>query len=160
VRVPLVVREPRGATRLRAVARDAPMSTLDLAPTLLDLLGQPPEPAFRGQSLLRGARGAAEPLFSLGAYGSELLEKSIGTQFSARRGPWRYVLNSRDGSEELYDHRHDPGEARNVAAAHPSEREVLRAAVAGLRAEEARRAAPVETTPEHERALRALGYVQ
>jgi hypothetical protein len=29
-----------------------------------------------------------------------------------------------------------------------------------LLAEDTRRAAPIETTPEHERALRALGYVQ
>ena len=160
VRIPLVVREARGGRRLRLAARDGPATSLDVAPTVLDLLGHPPEASFRGRSLLRGARGEEEPVFSLGAYGSELLERTIGTQWSVRRGPWRYVLNSRDGSEELYDHRHDPREARSVVDRQPSERDRLRADMKRLLAEDTRRAAPIETTPEHERALRALGYVQ
>jgi choline-sulfatase len=160
VRIPLVVREARGGVRLRAAAPDGPASSLDVAPTALDLLGHSPEAAFRGRSLLRGARGADDPLFSLGAYGSELLEKTIGTQWSVRRGPWRYVMNSRDGSEELYDHRDDPREARSVAERQPVERDRLRAEVKRLMAADVRAAVPIETTPEHERALRSLGYVQ
>ena len=161
VRVPLVFREPRAGRRLRALDAARPLTSLDVAPTVLDLLGQPPEPAFAGRSLLRGGSiGDGEPLFSLGAYGSDLLEKTIGTQFSVRRGPWRYVVNAPDGTEELYDHRDDPLESRNVAAKRPAERDALRAELARLRSAPPRPSTVVETTPEHERALRALGYVQ
>jgi len=159
VRIPLVVREPRGERRLRAAAAGQPVTSLDVAPTILDLLGHPAEPAFRGRSLLRGARPAG-PVFSLGAYGTELLEKTIGTQFSVLDGPWRYVVNTQDGSEELYDHRDDAAESRNVAAEQPARRDALRAALAALRSERGREALSVEMTPEHSQALRALGYVQ
>jgi arylsulfatase A-like enzyme len=159
VRIPLVVREPRGERRLGAAAAGPAVTSLDVAPTVLALLGHPPEPAFRGQSLLRGAR-PMEPVFSLGAYGSELLEKTIGTQFSVLEGPWRYVLNSQDGSEELYDHRDDAAESRDVAAAQPARRDALRAELSALRSERGRQAPSVDMTPEHRQALRALGYVQ
>ena len=41
-----------------------------------------------------------------------------------------------------------------------AERDALRAELARLRSARPRPATVVETTPEHERALRALGYVQ
>jgi arylsulfatase len=160
VRIPLIVREPRGGARLRAASPAEPVTSLDVAPTVLDLLDHPPLAGSRGRSLLRGSARAEEPFFSLGAYGSELLEKTIGTQFSVRRGPWRYVVNSQDGSEELYDHRADPGERVNVAAGQAAALDALRAEVAALMAKGSRPAAPVEMTPEHRQALRSLGYVQ
>jgi arylsulfatase A-like enzyme len=55
VRVPLLVSVP-GATP-RAV--DAPRSAIDLAPTILDLFGLPPEPTFEGKSLVPELFGAA-----------------------------------------------------------------------------------------------------
>jgi arylsulfatase A-like enzyme len=161
VRIPLVVREPHGERRLGSAraAGGRAVTSLDVAPTVLDLLGHPPEPAFRGKSLLRGAR-PVEPVFSFGAYGTELLEKTIGTQFSVLQGPWRYVVNSQDGSEELYDHRDDAAESRNLASEQPAQCAALRAALDVLRSERGREAPSVEMTPEHRRALRSLGYVQ
>jgi arylsulfatase A-like enzyme len=160
VRIPLVIREPGGRTRLRTASPDEPVSSLDVAPTILDLLGLPPHPGFQGRSLLRARARGEDPLFSLGAYGTPLLEKTIGTQFSVRQGPWRYLVNSLDGSEELYDHRVDPRETVNVAARETARAETLRAALGGLMSKDRRGAAPVEMTPEHQQALRSLGYVQ
>ena len=160
VRIPLVVREPHGGLRLRAVDRERVVTSLDIAPTVLDLLGVPPLAGFRGRSLLGPPPGVEAPVFSLGAYGSDRLEKTIGTQFSVLRGPWRYVANSKDRSEELYDRRADPRETRDVGADHPAERATLRAALAALLSAGTRSAPPVQMTPEHEQALRALGYVQ
>ncbi len=159
VRVPLVVREARGGRRLHAVAADRPVGLIDLAPTLLDLLGQPVPPTFEGRDLLRAAPSEDEAIFSLGAFGTDVLEKEIGTQFSVRRGPWRYIVNSPDGSEELFDHRTDPTEQHNVAGAEPALRE---ARAAELRAFLARRvpAAPMTEDPAQIEALRSLGYVQ
>src|SRR5690606_11873566 len=48
-RIPLVVREPRGERRLGTVNRERPLSSLDLAPTLLELLGIPIPPGFQGR---------------------------------------------------------------------------------------------------------------
>lgn len=161
VRIPLVVREPHGEKKLAAVQRERPLSSLDLAPTLLELAGSPIPGGFQGRNLLRATLDPEEPIVSLGGYGTENLEQGIGTQFSVRRGPWRYIVNTKGGAQELYDHRDDPVEAKNVIA------EPGKADVAALRARidgtvgETRVAAPAPTIGEDQAAgLRALGYVE
>ena len=109
---------------------------------------------------MRSAPGPDTPVFSLGSFGSAKLEKQIGTQFTLRRGPWRYIRNSIDGSEELYDHRGDPGETRNVARQERKTLEELSGALRTVLAQRPRAAAPVEMTAEQAEGLRALGYVR
>jgi arylsulfatase A-like enzyme len=159
-RIPLVIREPGGRGRLAAVDPARPVMAIDVAPTVLDLLGVDVPAAFEGRSMLGGQHDAETPLVSLGAYGRDELEKRIGTQFSVRRGPWRYVTNSRDGSEELYDHRDDPAERRNLAATAAATRDELRAIVQRVLAAPGGAGRPVDVTPEHREKLRALGYVE
>ncbi len=159
-RVPLIVHEPGGRGRLARVDATRPVMAIDIAPTVLDLLGIEAPATFEGRSILRGAHGPETPLVSLGAYGRDELEKRIGTQFSVRRGPWRYVVNSRDGSEELYDHRDDPAERRNVAATTAAILAELRPTLQGVLAATGGAARPVDITPEHREKLRALGYVE
>lgn len=158
VRVPLVVREPGGQKHLRAVARDGLVTLLDVAPTLLALMGLPPASGFEGRNLLQTNAPTDASVFSLGAYGSDILERQIGTQFSLLRGPWRYVRNSQDGREELYDHRLDPQEARDLAAGQPQVLAALRQEIDLFLARGQAKAPPVEMTPEHIEALKALGY--
>jgi arylsulfatase A-like enzyme len=57
VRVPLMVRLPGNAPRVIDVNR----SHLDLAPTVLALMGVPPEPSFRGVSLVDELYGGPTP---------------------------------------------------------------------------------------------------
>jgi hypothetical protein len=96
----------------------------------------------------------------MGAYGSPMLTAEIGTQFSVLRGHWRYILNSADGTEELYDHRVDPLESVDVAAREPETLARLRRDVAAYLQRTPAGATPVEMTPEHLERLRALGYVR
>jgi arylsulfatase A-like enzyme len=90
-----------------------PVSTLDVAPTLLALAGLPPEPALAGESLLPlladpAAPGRAEALSSV--------ERKAGRVGRSARSPrWRYT-EWPDGSRELYDHDADPGETVNLAS--------------------------------------------
>ena len=158
VRVPLVIREPSGQKHLRAVARDGLVTLLDVAPTLLALMGVPAPSGFEGRNLLQGDANTEASVFSLGAYGSDTLEKQIGTQFSLLRSQWRYVRNSQDGREELYDHRLDPQEAHDLAAGQPQILAALRQEMDRFLARGQAKAPPVEMTPEHLEALKALGY--
>jgi arylsulfatase len=162
VRVPLIVREPDGARRLSAIDRAAPAQLVDLAPTLLDLLGVSVPTEFAGRSLLRAPTAEDAPLVAFGACGTEALEQRIGTQLTVRRGPWRYVVNLPDGSEELYDHRDDPAESENVAARAPQElaalHDILAPFLASIRARAA--AAGAVVSPEKAAGLRALGYAE
>jgi iduronate 2-sulfatase len=160
VRIPLVVREPRGGRRLAALERERPVSPLDVAPTVLALLDVDAPAGFEGRSLLATSRAEGDPIYSMGAYGTERLEKEIGTQWSVLRGPMRYVLNSKDGSEELYDHRLDPKETNNLARREREQLAPLRAELAAVLGEAHVEAAARETSPEYVQGLKALGYVE
>lgn len=159
-RVPLVVREARGGKRLAVVSQDAPIGLIDVAPTVLGLLGFESPAGFEGRDVVRRPRDPGEPMYTWGAYGTKRLENEIGTQFSVRQGDLRYLRNSADGRQELYDHRDDPTEARDVAGSRGADVARLGGLVsASLGVSSA--PAPMKTmTPEHVEALKALGYVE
>lgn len=105
-RTPIVVVAP-GVTE--AGARCArPINLLDLYPTLIDLCRLPERPELEGASLrpLLEDVAAERDRPSLTTHG-----RNNHALCSDR---YRYIRYS-DGSEELYDHKHDPHEWRNVA---------------------------------------------
>jgi arylsulfatase A-like enzyme len=110
VRVPLVVRGPGVPAGLSVVR---PVSTVDLAPTLLELAGAEPLSDVMGTSLVPLFRG--EPLERETVVTELYLRKETFT--AVRGGGWKLLLR---GEEErpvgLWDLRADPGERRNLAA--------------------------------------------
>jgi arylsulfatase A-like enzyme len=105
-RVPLLVCAPG---RSQAGHRyEAPVSLLDLYPTLAELAGLTPPAGLEGESLApwlapNPAPRTSRPIATWGA-----------GNHSVRAEHWRYT-RYRDGSEELYDHRSDPRERDNLA---------------------------------------------
>lgn len=85
-----------------------PVSLLDIFPTLIDVCGLPEKDELDGRSLvplLRNPTAKWEyPVLSTYDY----------SEFSVRSQRWRYTRYI-DGSEELYDHDHDPDEWKNLA---------------------------------------------
>ncbi|MGH0032426.1 MAG: sulfatase [Myxococcota bacterium] len=152
LRVPLLLKTP-GQREGRRV--DAPVSNLDLLPTLLGLAGLACD--CEGTDLLRDAAPGGPVLVeSSDAYP----EKFHG----ARTTAWKYLRRASDGREELYDLARDPGETRNLAGERPEVREELAGFVsrrlAALR-ERALSAAPAPADdPDTLRRLRELGYVE
>jgi choline-sulfatase len=104
-RVPLIFAGPGIAAG--GVVR-SPAELLDLYPTLADLAGLERPPVLEGLSLRPQLRDAdaprLQPAITSYHYGN----------FAVRDARWRYIRYV-DGSEELYDHRVDPGELRNLA---------------------------------------------
>jgi uncharacterized sulfatase len=128
VRVPLIVAAPGmeqpGRPSLRMV------ELVDLYPTLVELAGvAPPDTPLDGRSmapLLRDPAAAFdEAAFSM----TERVPPEYGRSLRTER--WRYTLWP-NGADELYDHRADPRETRNLAAdaAHAATVRDLRAALA------------------------------
>lgn len=157
VRVPLLFHWPRGLPA--GVRIETPVSSVDLLPTLLDLIGAESLPALPGRSLAplwRRTDVAPRPVF---------LELSPPKPYrlAVVDGSWKLIVDPGDrNAAELYELTSDPGETRNLAAA---ETERLRAMKDKLRAW--RRALPL--APDREirenrdqeliEQLRSLGYL-
>jgi arylsulfatase A-like enzyme len=164
VRVPLVIRWP-GRTRAGQEVT-APVSLVDLAPTLVDLAGVPKDAnAMAGRSLARVLWGQEapdpqRPIFLQRRYyepESARAPKIKGPQYGLRVGSDKLIWAPQDRVTELYDLVADPGEARNVAA---SQSERVRRLTA-LLADWVRLAPAVahqDVSAEDAARLRAMGY--
>jgi choline-sulfatase len=114
-RVPLVVRAPG---RFAAGARvAAPVSQLDLAPTLLELTGLAADAGLDGASLvpaLRGSGGRGDGGEGGSVVAEYLAEGVTAPAVMVRRGALKYARCPGD-PDQLYDLAADPHELRNLA---------------------------------------------
>ena len=105
-RVPLYFRVPGQKTGGKECGRV--VSLLDIYPTLVDLCGLPEAERLEGNSLAPLIRDPGL------VWEKPVLNTWYYKNHSVRSEHWRYI-RYRDGSEELYDHRKDPGEHINLA---------------------------------------------
>lgn len=99
---------------------DSAHSQLDIAPTLIDLLGlSEVKHHFMGRSLLQAA-SPANPVF--------LIQPYSGRYLGVVTAPFKYVLHERSGQEFLFDLVSDPNEQHNLVgdARYASELTALR----------------------------------
>lgn len=177
--VPLLWNLPKAwASRRKSLRLGGPTEIVDVAPTLLDLLGLAPLPA-NGRSLAASLRGGAPTSPEGRAYSYSAESNSVSLQtsrwkliyypgqllsaFFEGRGTFRSIAER--GRIQLFD-RKDGSRARDVAGAHPDAAEKLKAELL-----ERLRLAPGPGDPkrypvnlpwddtEHLRRLRALGYL-
>lgn len=149
--VPLLVHLPAGSRPLPAVVRQ-PASLLDIAPTVLDLLGIPAPVSFAGRSLLKPDAAAvfAESLHTRHSFGWAPL-------YSLRRDNLKYIEAPRP---ELYDLAADPGELHNLVRSRPAEAVRLRSELAALLARyRPKGATPAPAVASRLGTLRSLGYL-
>ncbi len=104
-RVPLLIAGP-GIPAGRKVA--APVQLLDLYPTLLDLLGLPPNARNEGRSLRPLLENPSPPW-------PHVALTTYGPGNHALQSLHHRYIRYEDGSEELYDHSVDPHEWDNLA---------------------------------------------
>ncbi len=163
VRIPLVMRFPRAA-RLDGRRVSELVDLVDLAPTVLDLLGldggENTKRAFRGTSLLPVTLGARGRGFTV--------SRNVGVlpAFAFRSGRYKLLLTPRPAGvpkSELYDLESDPDERLDLAPSDPlraafHRQEFLRWLIA-LRPDRAASETAAPLTPEARENLRALGYI-
>ncbi len=165
VRIPLIVAGP-GLPSHRVVAE--PVSLVDIAPTVLDLLGLPPEPRFEGRSLRERLAGGDAPDIFL-----ELLPPSttgdlrrhaaglVRDGLKVLEPPWP---DQADRRAKAYDLREDPHEMRPDPPAIEQEAAALVARLGQRREVLASRAGSVTHTVPLDAAARArlhaLGYAE
>ena len=113
--VPLLIRYP-GCTPRRVTT---PVSTMDLMPTILDLLGVVPSKeegsCIQGQSLVPLMEGRPAPQLQGRKFRSDARFMMQTHRTTAIRGDrHKYVVRHDEAVEELYDLNEDPSESRNL----------------------------------------------
>ncbi len=158
--VPLIVSWPGVIEGGRVF--DVPVSTLDIVPTVLGVVGLAPAPGTEGRDLF-GSSGEEERIL-----GAELYRKSsLNLQVALRLGPYKLIQSLNYPRLEVFDLASDPVEQRRESGAKAQQKltlalerwldqhwneAVYRDARAG------KQTARVST--EHIEALRALGYLE
>jgi arylsulfatase A-like enzyme len=147
LQVPLIVWAPG----LLAPARvDAPVSLLDVMPTILDLLELPPDADHRGMSLVRAARGhtpADRPIFG------ELDDRLV----SVRAGGRTAIINLKENSTQCYT-ADDPAEQRPSSSCPDLVELIAGHRAAAVPAGKNQPAPPID--PRLAQKMRALGYIE
>jgi arylsulfatase A-like enzyme len=105
---------------------DTPRGSVDIAPTVMELMGVTGDPGFVGKSLVGELRGGpAEPR-------PVLLDLPADSNNPERRayieGKMKLLVFGNDWRFDLYDLESDPGETKNLAKTDPTELARMKAA--------------------------------
>jgi arylsulfatase A-like enzyme len=166
--IPFIMKFPGSpvARRINQIVQN-----IDIAPTLLDLIGLPAPELFSGRSLLPVIEGTSSGEFDYALNELET-EEGFGKILSIRTDRWRYVDNPGDKSpkgwpyhlvyeidkEELYDVQADPDELTNVVDRYPDVAARLQKRVREVYAAQIPGEATGEVDDETVDRLRELGY--
>jgi arylsulfatase A-like enzyme len=90
-----------------------PIGFVDIAPTISDVLGLPPEPDWQGRSAFNPERSGRVYLFA----------PFSGVMFGMGEDSRKYIYDAGANTWEVYDHTSDPAELTNLASpdAEPAE---------------------------------------
>ncbi len=119
VRVPLLL----GVPGIKPGVVRAPAQLVDVAPTMLKLLGERVPASMRGRSLVDHLLGSGDP--------DQAAFSEVHTKKMARYRDWKLIHDYRRSTYELYDLRGDPGERRNLVGQRPREAAKLKAVLTG-----------------------------
>jgi arylsulfatase A-like enzyme len=158
--VPLIVHDPRPGAPVGRVAYQ--VRSIDVMPTILDLLGVPAPKELDGRSLvalMRGEESGDRPAYAR--------IQRAGVREMVRDGSHKLIRNAFPivPAIELYDLAGDPGESRSLGELRPerlAQLEVLLGELRSFVAEDGpwRYASPEAVPADMRKRLRALGYAQ
>ncbi|MEO7132771.1 MAG: sulfatase-like hydrolase/transferase [Vicinamibacterales bacterium] len=150
MRVPLIV---KGAG-LGSGTHDRAVGLIDLTPTVLDLIGAPPDTMLPGQSLrhLAAADAGARPVY-LEAMDGFLTAGAAAVSAVVIDG-WKLIAAP---IPELYELSGDPDESRNAISTAAERAQQMRVVLSPLSVTSAAPAG-ISVSPEAEARLRSLGY--
>jgi len=142
---------------------DQQVQMLDLAPTLAELIGIPPNPVWQGKSFypaLNRGTISSRPVFAEGLQMPEEMQM-------VRAGQYKLIVGLFTGRSWLFDLKKDPLEQRDIYSEKSSAAKELKARIADWDREKAlleSRLHPSKARPEQQKELderlRALGYLK
>jgi len=158
ISIPLLIKYPGQRVARRVTA---PVSQVDLLPTVLDCLGFPPLEHPQGRSLLSADLPPDRSLFAESfplEFSCNLDPKLDRVERAMRRGSMKLIVSS-DGHRELYDLASDPDEGHDLYAAEPARAERLFALFRDWESNLPRRRAGTSRDDEMVKRLKSLGYL-
>lgn len=129
LKVPIIIQAPG----IKENKFGAQVELIDVAPTILDLVGFPPEISFMGKSLLSPMQKRRMIFTEANHYQIikhpkktflKLSWRKTSIRFSEGNKKWKYIYDAKTSIEELYDLMNDPNERDNLSTA-PSKRKML-----------------------------------
>ena len=121
LRTPIMVRWPGKVAPKRD--ETTPVSSIDLAPTVLAACGLEPAPAMQGVNLLDPKALAARDTIFGGAYSHDAVDvekpKASVEYLWCVSGKWKCIIDKTGDKVELYDILADPHENQSLAAQNP-----------------------------------------
>jgi arylsulfatase A-like enzyme len=162
VSVPLIVKFPHSS---EGGVVEQPVDSVDLMPTVLDVLGYAVPGNIEGVSLLKLGPGINRDVFSESYPNTFLLSwdsRFHRVERAIFSGSYKFISSTK-GKKELYDLSHDPNEKKNLYQGYPGVSEKLEKRLdhwvksPGVESESASHAGPGEKALDR---LKALGYIQ
>jgi arylsulfatase A-like enzyme/Tfp pilus assembly protein PilF len=159
IHVPLIWRLPGVLAGNRTYG--APVRHIDIAPTVLSVLGLRTDDSMQGANLLGALQGRTPPPDLVQYAETRLAEEGFGMAplFAVRHGGRKWIQAPRP---ELYDLTHDPRELTNLYPSDTTSEQILRSQLEAVTVASERRAVAASTRQidrETEEMLRALGYL-
>jgi uncharacterized sulfatase len=126
IRTPIIVRWPR-VVQVRQI--DTPVSSIDIAPTILEAVGLTRDSDMSGVNLLDPAEVAGRKEIFGAVFTHDVVDISLPVSSLKNRwiiqGCWKLIVphavNVRDAAIQLYDIVSDPEETENVATEQPEQ---------------------------------------
>jgi arylsulfatase A-like enzyme len=176
-RVPLAIATPQGGAYGKSRSVKDWVSLVDIAPTLIELLGWEVSKSvtshFEGRSLapyFRGKSMESRAVFAESghSYFPNLIHRRVRFDIEGRfravwKDQWKLIWTpfaSADEEFQLYNTKKDPNEKRDLAERHPKRVRDLHAELTAWMKRQTDQGASHEATPEELEALRSLGYIE
>jgi arylsulfatase A-like enzyme len=159
IHIPLLIYHPGSVPSI--IVEKETVQSIDIMPTILDILNIPIPEQVQGRSLVPLFSGKSQETAT--AYfetlcASRVERRSVGVRF----GPWKYIYHPWGDIELLFHLEDDPMEVNNLIAVETNLAEKMRKKAESYLAqgESAEYGEEIEQLPEHTDALRALGYIR
>lgn len=106
MKVPLIIYSPTAIKR--GIRREEPVTLLDIAPTIMEIMGFKKLPSFQGRNIL--SLNNEEITIFEETYQPE----AYTDKFAFLKFPWHLILTPKERKYELYDLSEDPDERENI----------------------------------------------
>lgn len=155
MKIPLIIYDPHKPVKARRIK--TPANPMDVAPTILKMMGLKSYESFRGRDLLHGRRRMDTSIF-METYRPE----AVMDRFAVLRLPWQLIFVPEKRSYELYNLDSDPDETHNLFAEKSPNKKVksLKENLDAFARDVLKNKGEIKIDKKTEEMLRSLGYIK